>query len=79
MISLAGLPKEYQAQTLTLPADATDFEYPVRFQFGAKAGGLPNIRVVATAQVDPENANRKVRSNGVPLSIKVSPGEKPAE
>ena len=78
-IMLAGLPAGYQSEPLAVPANTTEFEYPIRFQFGAKAGDLKNVRVVATARLDPENAARSVRSNAVPLAIKVVAGEKPPE
>ena len=78
-ITLAGLPEGYSIEPLTVTADATDFEFPIRFASEAKAGELKNIRVRAIATIGQEDANRQVFSNAAAVTINVVTGEKPPE
>jgi hypothetical protein len=77
-LTLVGLPKELPAPALDLSGDKTDFEIPIAFPYGSAAGELANVKLVATAQPDPKNDKLLVRSNEIPLALKVVPGEKPA-
>jgi hypothetical protein len=78
-VTLAGLPADYPAPKIELPADQAAFELPVTFPFGAKPGKLENVRVVAQSQIDPQNAELKVTSAPATITVNVVPGEKPAE
>lgn len=73
-VTLAGLPPELPAPMIMVPAGKKEFELPVAFPFETKAGLLANVKLVATAQVTPQQV---VRSNEVPVSIQVIPGDRP--
>ena len=48
-VTLVGLPAEYLAPTVEVPAGASDFSLPVAFPFNSPPGDLANVSVVATA------------------------------
>jgi hypothetical protein len=73
-VTLEGLPKGLSAPQAIVPAGQSDFELPLTFAFGAKAGPLKGAKLVAlSAPV----STRSVKSNAIPLAIEVVPGEKP--
>ncbi|QDU28504.1 hypothetical protein ETAA8_36050 [Anatilimnocola aggregata] len=74
VVTLENLPKGYVAPQWIVPADKTEFEFPLTFAFGSKPGPLKDAKVVALAA--PVSVN-SVRSNSVPVNIKVVAGEKP--
>jgi hypothetical protein len=75
VVTLENLPKGYFAPQVLVPADKSEFELPLTFPFGSKPGELKDVKLVAVSA--PVSAN-SVRSKGVPVAIKVVPGEKPA-
>lgn len=78
-VTLQGLPKEYAAPPVTVPADKEDFEFPVRFAYGSKPAELKDIKLIGVFQPNPQNAEVVVRSNPVAIGvIKVVPGEPPS-
>jgi hypothetical protein len=73
-VTLEGLPKGLSAPQAIVPAGQSEFELPLTFAFGAKAGPLKGAKLVAlSAPV----STRSVKSNAIPLAIEVVPGEKP--
>ncbi len=76
-VTLAGLPKGLKAPSVVVPGDKTEFELAVAFPFTTPAGDLANVKLVGTTQTDLKNPNTVIRSNEVPLAVKVVPGEKP--
>ena len=77
-VTLKGLPKEYPAPFVTVPAEKEDFEFPVRFPFGSQPAELKDVKLVAVYQPNPQNADLLVQSIQVPVGIiKVVPGEPP--
>lgn len=75
IVTLENLPKGYFAPQVVIPADRTEFELPLTFPFGSKAGELKDVKVVAVAAPVSPNS---VRSKALPVKIRVVPGEKPA-
>ncbi len=76
-ISLTGLPKGTAAPTIEIAADKSEFELPVSLRYGTPAGDLAGVKIVASRQLDPKEAKSTVRSNALPVAIKVVPGDKP--
>jgi hypothetical protein len=72
-LTLANLPKEYPSPKLEIPADKSDFEFPISFPAGAKPGDVPNVQLVATLLRNPADANSGLSSNGIPIALKVVP------
>ncbi len=73
-VTLEGLPKGFSAPQAIIPAGQSEFELPLTFAFGSKAGPLKGAKLVAlSAPV----STRSVRSNAIPLAIEVVPGDKP--
>ena len=68
-VTLNGLPKEYPAPRIVVPGDQTDFTLAVSFPYGAKPAELKNIKLLATAQTDPQNPKSMVQSNSVMRGI----------
>jgi hypothetical protein len=66
------LPPELPPPTVQVPADRSDFEFPVAFPYGTKLGDLPNVKVVATSEGPPV-----VRSNEIAVTVKVVAGDPP--
>ncbi len=77
ILRVSGLPKGSKPVTFEVPADQSEFEFPLAVRYGAPEGKLDNVRLVATSQLDPKNAKSVVRSQPVPLLLNVVPGEKP--
>lgn len=78
VLTLDGLPKEYESPKATVAADKEDFEFPISFAYGAKPAELKDAKLVATYQPDPKNVQLLVRSSPVSVGvIKVVPGEPP--
>jgi len=73
-VSLAGLPAELPAPTVTVPGNRSDFELAVAFPFETKLGLLPNIKLVAVSQITPQQT---IRSNEVPVTVQVVQGAPP--
>jgi hypothetical protein len=76
-LRLSGLPKGAPPAELTLPPEKSDFELPVALRYGTPAGDLPNVKLVAVSLLDPKKPESAVRSDDVPVAIKVVPGDKP--
>jgi hypothetical protein len=74
VVTLDNLPKGYSAPQVLVPADKNEFELPLTFPFGSKPGELKDVKLVAVTA--PVSVN-SVRTKGLPVSIKVVPGEKP--
>jgi hypothetical protein len=70
-VTLMGLPEQYPAPQVVVPADQLEFTLPVRFPADSKPVELKDITVTATALTDPENPRSIVRSNTVPVTIKL--------
>ncbi|HZN33081.1 MAG TPA: hypothetical protein VFB80_04650 [Pirellulaceae bacterium] len=75
VVTLDGLPKGYSAPQVIVPADKSEFELPLTFAFGSKAGELKGAKLVGIAA--PVVAT-SVRSNTLDVAINVVAGEKPA-
>ena len=76
-VRLEGLPKGTRPTEIEVPADRSDFEFPVALRYGTPPGDLANVKLVAASQVDPKNAEALVRGDELPVAIKVVPGDKP--
>lgn len=74
-VTLQGLPSEYPAPVVEIPAEQTEFKLEVRFPENAPPKKLENIRLIAQSDSDlkPEI---KISSNAVNLTINVVAGEK---
>lgn len=73
-VSLAGLPEGVKSPEVVVPAGQVDFVLPLQFAAGTKAGDVPGVRVVATGVFAPQQPEGLVRSNEVPVKLKVLPG-----
>ena len=49
MVTLDSLPKGYSAPQVLVPAEQSEFELPLTFAFGSKAGELKGVKLVALA------------------------------
>jgi hypothetical protein len=76
-VTLDGLPQGYPAPKVELAADQSDFVLPVSFPYGAAAGKLEGIKLVATSIPNPMNVAAVLRSEAVAVALNVVPGEKP--
>jgi hypothetical protein len=77
-VTLEGLPAGVPSPFADLPADKSDFELAVRLPHGLKAEALKNVRLVAVSLATPGDLENAVRTNQVPLTLKVVGGERPA-
>jgi|GEM_PF-223631 len=73
-VTLAGLPTDFVAPAVEVPADKSEFSLPVQFAFNSALGDLAGVSLVATAQ---PSAGLSVRSNEVPVAVKVIAGGPP--
>ena len=76
-VQVSGLPKGTAPVLFEVAADKSDFEFPLAVRYGVPAGELKDVKIVATSQVDAKNAATAVRSNELPLALRVVPGDKP--
>jgi hypothetical protein len=76
-VTLVGLPPKLRAPTATVPPDKVDFELPLSFPYGAPAGDLANVTLVASTIPDPKKPDALVRTDAIPVAVKVVPGDKP--
>jgi hypothetical protein len=76
-VTLEGLPAGVPSPFADLPADKSEFELAVRLPHGLKAEALKNVRLVAVSLATPGDLENAVRTNQVPLTLKVVGGEKP--
>ncbi|MEX2111548.1 MAG: hypothetical protein WD845_00080 [Pirellulales bacterium] len=76
-VSLSGLPKGSGAPSIELAADKNDFELPLSLRYGTPLGELKDVKLVATSQLDPKNAETMVKSAEAPVAINVVAGDKP--
>lgn len=72
-VTLTGLPADYLAPSVVVPADASDFSLPVVLPFNSPNGPLAGVSVVATAQA----GGAAVRSNEIPITVDVVAGGPP--
>ena len=70
-LTLAGLPKEYPAPKIEVPADKSEFTLEVRFAAQAKPAELKNIKLTATMLLDAADPKSSVKSNDIGVTIKV--------
>ncbi len=75
VVTLERLPKGYSAPTVLVPPEQAEFALPVTFAFGAKAGELKGVKLVAVAA---PVSTTSVKSNRIDVVVNVVPGEKPA-
>jgi hypothetical protein len=75
VVTLESLPKGYSAPTVLVPPEQAEFALPVTFAFGAKAGELKGVKLVAVAA---PVSTTSVKSNRIDVVVNVVPGEKPA-
>jgi hypothetical protein len=73
VLALEGLPPDLPSPEVTLPADKTEFAFPVSFPFNSPPGAVANVRLVAVAR----SAPGAVRSNEVPVEVNVVAGGPP--
>jgi hypothetical protein len=76
-VTLEGLPAGIPAPFQDLPADKSDFELAVRLPHGVKLESLKNIQLLAISLEPSGNRDNAVRTNRVPVTLNVVPGEKP--
>jgi hypothetical protein len=74
LVTLTGLPAGYAAPVVQVPADKTDFEYPLNFPFGSTPGELKGVQLVA---LQDRNNPAAARSNSIAVNVTLTPGEKP--
>lgn len=73
-VTLTGLPGDFLAPAVEVAADASEFSLPVSLPFKTPEGELANVSLVATAQ---PGGGATVRSNTVPVTVKVVAGGPP--
>ena len=79
VVSLTGLPKGVPPPRVTVAGKKNTFELPVRFPFGTKQKEFKNVTVIASFTPNPKRADLVVRKiAGKKMTIKVTPGSKPA-
>jgi hypothetical protein len=77
-VTLVGLPAGVAAPSVLVPPDKNDFELPLVFAFGTAAGDVAGVRLAATSPLDPQDAAKLLRTNEIPVALKIVAGEKPA-
>ena len=70
-LTLTGLPPDLPPPTLEIPADQTEFRFPITFPFGAPAGELKGVKLVALI----EQAGREFSTPGVDISLALAAGQ----
>ncbi|HEY4313069.1 MAG TPA: hypothetical protein VGN12_26690 [Pirellulales bacterium] len=75
-VTLTGLPAEYLPPLVDVPTGAIEFSLPVAFPFNSPVGDLGNVTVVAIAR---PGGGTEVRSNSVPVAVKIVAGGPPPE
>jgi hypothetical protein len=73
-VTLAGLPAELPAPSVTIPGDKSDFDLPVAFPYETKLGPIANVKLVATSPVVPMGL---LKSNEIPIAVEVVKGDPP--
>jgi hypothetical protein len=73
-VTLTGLPADFLAPAVEVPADKSDFSLPVSFPFNTPPNDLANVAIVATAQ---PGGGTAVRSNELPVAVKIVAGGAP--
>ncbi len=76
-VTLTGLPKGTTVPEITVPADKSDFEFPVQFKYGTKPGELRGVQLVASTVEDDDGPEGVVHSAPVNVQIKVLRGAEP--
>jgi hypothetical protein len=72
-ITLAGLPSEYPAPKIEVPAGQAEFSLSVAFPYGLPPAELKNVQLVA----ETATPGGLLRSNAVGVEVRVVAGEKP--
>src|SRR5262249_52360765 len=70
-----GQPAELPPPAVVVPGDKSDFELTVAFPFGTAAADLAGVKLVAST--DAPLGQSPTRSNEIPVSIKIVPGDAP--
>jgi len=73
-VTIVGLPADYPAPIVQVPAGQEDYELKVSFPYGLPAAELKNLQLVADM---PATSGGNVRSSPVAVEVRVVPGEKP--
>ncbi|HVU87822.1 MAG TPA: hypothetical protein VHD36_10915 [Pirellulales bacterium] len=73
-VTLTGLPADYLAPTVEVPAGASDFSLPVAFPYNSAQGELAGVSIVATAR---PGGGAAINSNAVPVAVNVVAGGPP--
>lgn len=73
-LTLAGLPADLPAPTVTVAGNRSEFALPVAFPYESKLGPLAGVKLVASGTVE---GDRVVKSNEVPVAVEVVAGEPP--
>ena len=79
IVTLAGLPDGYDVPQVDVPAGTSDFTLSVRFAYGTKAGYLRNLTLLATSQPIPERPDILAKSNEIPFTVRIRPGDPPPD
>jgi len=74
LVTLRGLPQGYASPVVEVPADKSEFEFPLNFPFESKPGELKNVQLVA---LQDRNNPASARSNAIAVNVTLTPGEKP--
>ncbi len=73
-VTLTGLPVELPAPSVIVLGYQSDFELPVSFPYDTKLGPLPNVKLVATSSISPQQV---LKSDEFPIAVQVVKGEPP--
>jgi hypothetical protein len=76
-VTLEGLPAGVPAPFADLTGDKSEFELAVRLPHGLKAEALKNVKLVGVSLASPGDLESAVRTNPLPVTLKVVSGEKP--
>lgn len=76
-LKLTGLPKGVSSPVITVPAEQDTFEFPLQLAYETPAGEMQGVKLVGTAQPDPNDYKTRLTTNRVPVTVNVVAGEKP--
>jgi hypothetical protein len=75
-VSIKGLPEGYQASSIEVPADESNFELSVKFSEKAKPARLDKLQLIATWTPNEKKPQQTFTSNSIPVVIDVAPADK---
>jgi hypothetical protein len=75
-VRLQGLPEGYESPSIDVPANVTDFSFPVKFSDKAKPAKLDKVSLIAHWKPIADKPQQTFKSNAVAVKLDVQPGDK---